>query len=564
MSKLYSVKLSIVALSVYVLFMAGVAHAQSYDFVQVIGGGYGTGDGQFNSASGMTMDASHNLYVADRLNHRVQVFDAQGNYVRQFGTHGTAAGQLNYPINLAFAPNGDLLVVDMDNINVFTPEGVFVKRYSVQFVIDIAVDRSTGDIYALGSSKITVLDAGLTRELRSFGSYGTGNLQFDNARAIELGPDDNLYVADGLNDRVQIISKDGTFVDTFGSSGTADGEFNNATAIALDGSGNVYVGDGNNDRVQIFTKSANGYTMVRKFGSFGTNNAQFKGLSTILLDDQGKLYFSDFNRNDVQVFTKQTNSVLTFTDVTKTYGEADFKLTATSEVEGHPVMYKKLPANSGDITLVQQEDGYYAHIARAGTVVLRAYIPDDITTGPAHKDIVITINKAEQRISFASLEPAILNVTSEVTLTATASSELPISFTSSNPNVASIVDNVLTVHAVGTITITASQEGNLNYLPAAEERSFTVTTITDAQADEPGAVQVYPIPARDYITIRPTGNQQQARISIMDASGRVVRNVTPTMTEEQTLLVYIGDLNPGLYYLRMNNGKKQAYRIVKN
>jgi tripartite motif-containing protein 2/3 len=62
--------------------------------------------------------------VADRNTHRVQIFDSEGNYKRQFGTEGKEDGQFNCPDGLASDAHGNLLVVDHTNrLQVFDPEG---------------------------------------------------------------------------------------------------------------------------------------------------------------------------------------------------------------------------------------------------------------------------------------------------------------------------------------------------------------------------------------------------------------------------------------------------------
>jgi tripartite motif-containing protein 71 len=58
------------------------------------------------------------------MNHRVQIFDSEGNYKRKFGTEGKEDGQLFRPTGLASDAHGNLLVVDYTNrLQVFDPEG---------------------------------------------------------------------------------------------------------------------------------------------------------------------------------------------------------------------------------------------------------------------------------------------------------------------------------------------------------------------------------------------------------------------------------------------------------
>jgi DNA-binding beta-propeller fold protein YncE len=86
----------------------------------------GSGDGEFESIPRIVvLGSSGGVAVADRMNHRVQIFDSEGNYKQQFGTKGKeAGGQLYLPTGLASDAHGNLLVTDFTNrLQVFDPEG---------------------------------------------------------------------------------------------------------------------------------------------------------------------------------------------------------------------------------------------------------------------------------------------------------------------------------------------------------------------------------------------------------------------------------------------------------
>jgi hypothetical protein len=86
----------------------------------------GSGDGDFDSSQGIAvLGSSGEVAVTDRYNHRVQIFDSEGNYKRQFGTEGKEAdGELCYPSGLTSDAHGNLLVVDdTTRLQVFSPEG---------------------------------------------------------------------------------------------------------------------------------------------------------------------------------------------------------------------------------------------------------------------------------------------------------------------------------------------------------------------------------------------------------------------------------------------------------
>ena len=90
-------------------------------------GSVGSGDAEFNYADGITIGPDGNLYIADRENHRIQVLDKNGSFVRKFGSNGTAPGQMRKPQSVSFYPNGNLMITDQYYVHWFKPNGDFLK-----------------------------------------------------------------------------------------------------------------------------------------------------------------------------------------------------------------------------------------------------------------------------------------------------------------------------------------------------------------------------------------------------------------------------------------------------
>ena len=134
--------------------------------VQVEIRGAGHGPREFNRAEGLSLDANGKLYVADSCNHRVQVFDGDGIFLREHGGPGTARGKFSYPYDVRVDEQG--------------------RQYVCEF----------------GNSRVTVLDAD-DHVLEIIGTPGSGLGQFNNPWSLALDSHGNLYVADSQNHRVQ-------------------------------------------------------------------------------------------------------------------------------------------------------------------------------------------------------------------------------------------------------------------------------------------------------------------------------------------------------------------------
>jgi uncharacterized repeat protein (TIGR02543 family) len=113
----------------------------------------------------------------------------------------------------------------------------------------------------------------------------------------------------------------------------------------------------------------------------------------------------------------------------------------------------------------------------AGSYVVSVIVTEPNQSGSSSDTLVIA--KAAQTIDFAGLDPAVEDA-APFALTATATSGLPVSFTSSNPAVATVSGNMVTLTGAGSTTITASQAGDGNHLPADDvTQTLTVISVYD-------------------------------------------------------------------------------------
>lgn len=87
--------------------------------------------------------------------------------------------------------------------------------------------------------------------MKEFGSYGSGEGEFDCLAGVAVNRIGQYIIADRYNHRIQVLDPSGRFLRAFGSQGTADGRFNYPWGITTDALGFIYVCDKENHRVQV-------------------------------------------------------------------------------------------------------------------------------------------------------------------------------------------------------------------------------------------------------------------------------------------------------------------------
>ncbi|WP_218185016.1 cadherin-like beta sandwich domain-containing protein [Paenibacillus sp. 1_12] len=81
-------------------------------------GTIGAGDGEFNTPYMISIDYQNRLYVTDRFNYRIQVFNTDGSFVAKWGSAGNAIGNFNMPSGVAIDSEDHIYVADYTNQNI--------------------------------------------------------------------------------------------------------------------------------------------------------------------------------------------------------------------------------------------------------------------------------------------------------------------------------------------------------------------------------------------------------------------------------------------------------------
>ena len=175
--------------------------------------------------------------------------------------------------------------------------------------------------------------------------------------------------------------------------------------------------------------------------------------------------------------------------------------------------------------------------------------------------------KSLQHITFDQLPVKTYNDT-PFTLTATTTSGLPITYSSSNPAVATISGNQVIITGAGKTTINASQAGNDNFAPAqAVAQELTVQNqVTSLPTLSAKQWLLFPNPAGDILTLRAKGYpaRQLVNIQAYDGQGKEVLKLSQKLNQEGQLQVSLKNLPPGKYLFKIEaNGQTRVHHIVK-
>jgi tripartite motif-containing protein 71 len=251
---IFSLLLLLLSLSNSTGAQLSFANAKAYELVKEWGS-EGDEDGQFVRPHDLDFSPSEDkLYIVDRDNNRIQVFDKNGTFLFKWGEEGDGEGEFALPYGLDVDKEGNVWVADRGNnrIQKFDAEGNF---------------------------------------LFAFGSEGEGEGEFRQLRHV--GVDDQLqyvYAADSGNHRIQKFDINGNFVESFGGLGDAPGKFNVPVTVVMDSKGDLFVNERGNERVQKLDTQGNPISM---WGGKGPGQSQFCHSEHLAVDTYDNIYVAD-------------------------------------------------------------------------------------------------------------------------------------------------------------------------------------------------------------------------------------------------------------------------------
>ena len=305
---------------------------------------------RFNLPEGIAVDGAGNLYVADTNNQTIRKITPSGTVstlagsVEQVGTaDGTgAAARFSYPSGVAVDGSGNVYVADFNNhtIRKITPSGAVstlagsAGHYGSEdgagpdarfnYPSGVAVDGS-GNLYVADFGYNTIrkiTPSGMVSTLA--GKAGTGDYldglgsaaRFNGPDGVAVDGSGKVYVAELYGHTIRMITPSGmvsTLAGSAGHIGSADGtgtaaRFNEPASVAVDASGNIYVADEFNQTIRKITPAAAVSTLAGSIGQSGSvdgigTDARFSFPFGVAVDVSGTLYVADNHNNTIRKIT---------------------------------------------------------------------------------------------------------------------------------------------------------------------------------------------------------------------------------------------------------------------
>ena len=146
--------------------------------------------------------------------------------------------------------------------------------------------------------------------LKKIGASGLADGQFKGPIGVAIDSNQNLYVVDSENHRIQKFDSEGNFLTKWGQQGGSNGEFEYPEGVAVDSQNNIYVTDSENHNIQKFDSNGD---FITKWGTFGVGQGEFGAERSpvgIVIDSQDNIYVTDYWNDRIQKFDSNGDFLL--------------------------------------------------------------------------------------------------------------------------------------------------------------------------------------------------------------------------------------------------------------
>ena len=264
----------------------------------------GSGEGMLNNPMGVAVTAEDEIVVADSQNHRVQVFNSNGTFLRSFGHKGENAGEFSYPVGVAIDKDRKILVSENDNhrVQILSWKGRHLGSFGGKGSLDsqllnpwgLSLDSNGNVIVADSGNKLIKIFTPDGKFVMKIGGQGSFSFPIHCVQGGEY-----FLVSDSLEHCIKVFNRDGHFQYKFGKQGEGDGEFNYPRFLSVTQSKHLFVCDEGNHRIQVFELDGK---FVGKFGTIGRKLGKINEPFSVAILSNDQIVVSEYCNNRIQIF----------------------------------------------------------------------------------------------------------------------------------------------------------------------------------------------------------------------------------------------------------------------
>ena len=267
-------------------------------------GQQGSGEGMLKKPLGMAVNDKDEIVVADEWNHRVQVFDSNGTFLRSFGHEGKNAGEFKFPFGIAIDRDRNILASEYGNhrVQIFSREGRHLGSFGGKESLDshlleprgLSLDSTGNVIVADTGNKLIKIFTPDGRFVMKIGVQGSFSFP---VHCVQCG--EYFIVSDANEHCIKVFNREGHFQYKFGKQGSGDGEFISPWLLSVTQSKHLLVCDRYNNRIQVFKVDG---TFVQKFGLKGSKSGELTGPFSSAVLSNGQIVVSELDNHRIQIF----------------------------------------------------------------------------------------------------------------------------------------------------------------------------------------------------------------------------------------------------------------------
>jgi len=259
-------------------------------------------NGEFNYPTEVVVDDNDNIYVLDPQNYRIQKFNSKGKFITKLGRYGEENDCFLNPTAMAIDSDSKIYVIDnsLKCLKKFDSEGNFIDQWALDtsyYPTGIDVD-SYGNIYILDDDIVYKYDQH-GNLVNKWGGYGKKDGLLSGSSKIAIDNDNNVYITDKSNYRIQKFTSEGMFLKKWGTKGAGNGEFQYLNCMTIDHNNFIYVSEADNNRIQKFTPNGE---FIMSLGSTGNHSGLFNNPNGLCVNSTGQLFVVDTNNHRLQSF----------------------------------------------------------------------------------------------------------------------------------------------------------------------------------------------------------------------------------------------------------------------